>query len=146
MVEVQICALCRFWEFNYRPRGDYAIGECKRYAPSPTSYVLTMIARFTGETAWATSDIANIELDDNIDYRAEGTEQFEINEWPLVRSCEWCGEFEKRTTPAKVDDSHPDELERHDAATVWEKEAGLNDTGPYVGGVFKNTDSEENDG
>ena len=140
--EVEICARCRFWQFDHRPKHNFAVGECRRHAPIPMSYVMTMIASFTGETGWAVNTMANVEMDpkeeETLDRGAEGTEQFEVHQWPIVQANDWCGDFDKRTTKVQLDIGRPDRNNRMNAAEKWEKDVGLNDTGPWVGQAFSN--------
>lgn len=132
-----ICARCRFWEFSYRPQNDFATGECRRHAPIPQSYVLARIAQLLGQIAWATEEDANIKHEKDGDYEGGGTNLYELNEWPITGSYQCCGEFEAREKPAPVNDSHPFDKARMEAAAVWEKEVGLSNDGPWVGTKFK---------
>jgi hypothetical protein len=121
----EICGRCRFWEFTHKPEDDYAWGECRRHSPRPTSFVLSIIAKNTGGTAWATEEIAKIEHHSEDDYLVESTEQFEINEWPHVQCDEWCGEFERAIEGPLPSGNRPYIKGRLNEAALWEKEVGL---------------------
>ena len=121
----EICGRCRFWEFIYKPDNDFAYGECRRHAPRPTSFVLGIIAKNTGSTAWAAEEIAKIEHHQEDDYLVESTEQFEVNEWPRVQCDEWCGEFELAKSQRSLSGYRPNIKERLEEARHWEIEAGL---------------------
>ena len=121
----EICGRCRFWEFVCKTADDLAWGECRRRAPQPTQFLLSIIAKNTGATRWAVEESATIEHDDNDDYLVETTEQYEVNEWPLVQCDEWCGEFEPAKDRTSLGGYRPYITERLDEAIQWEKEVGL---------------------
>jgi hypothetical protein len=119
------CGKCRFWEFSYRPKEDYAWGECRRHAPQPTQFLLSVIAKNTGGIRWAVEESANIEHEDNDDYVVETTEQYEVNEWPHTQCDEWCGEFELAADRTSLSGFRPDQQQRMTDAALWEQEVGL---------------------
>jgi len=121
----EICGRCRFWEFIHKPKDDCAWGECRRHAPQPAQFLFGIIAKNTGATRWAVEESATIEHDDNDDYLVETTEQYEVNEWPLVKCDEWCGEFEPVKNRTSLGGYRPYITERLDEAIQWEKEVGL---------------------
>lgn len=136
----EICAVCRYWNFLHAVEHDYSKGECRRRAPSPSLHVLSMIARFCGETAIATSITANLELDESpwIDRLAECVGQADAK-WPVTMSFEWCGEFERRQHEAPTvpghEDHDPDFWVRADMASRWEEERKAKALAPSPAGA-----------
>jgi hypothetical protein len=141
--DVPACCTCKFWEFSWRPKDNYAEGECHRYAPRPIPYAVTQMTQLLGAVAWATETAANIEHDEFMDYRADTTEHQELWEWPLTRAAHWCGDYSKRKSLADVKDSHPALKARFKRADQWEKQVGLDGSGPWVGTKFKEHDERK---
>lgn len=70
-------------------------GECRRRAPIPQPFIAVITAQLAGSIAWATEAAANIphtKWGGGSDYHVEGTDVFEIDEWPLTAIDDWCGD------------------------------------------------------
>jgi hypothetical protein len=120
-----ICGRCRFWEFSHKPEDDLAWGECRRHAPRPTQFLISIIAKNTGGIRWAVEESANVEHENENYYCVETTEQYEVKEWPHVQCDEWCGEFEPAKDRTSLSGFRPDSKERLSEAILWEQEVGL---------------------
>jgi hypothetical protein len=128
----EFCGLCRYWEFDHRPFGRNALGECHRHAPVPGQQVMSLIAQLLGHVAFNTAAAANLDSKDaeELFHETELHSSFQVHEWPITESSEWCGDFALRAGPAPLDSSRPLSTERAAAADQWEASVGLNDTGP----------------
>jgi len=95
------CDRCYFWEPDgYAPwkdaHPDEWKGGCHRKAPCVYQGLVSDVARLIGAIAWATEETANIEHDDDVDYRCEARSQHELGDWPRTDAAEWCGDFKAK--------------------------------------------------
>jgi hypothetical protein len=78
-------------DFNdHTPRG-----QCRRRAPIPQPFIVVLTGQLAGSIAWATEAAANIphaEEEWGTDYHVDGTDVYEIDEWPLTTVNHWCGD------------------------------------------------------
>ena len=89
------CERCRFWEADKHIKGladEDQEGECHRHGPRiPHHSQLVAL----GMIAWAVEELANIEHDEDFDYRFDLAET-PIYDWPRICAHDWCGEFQER--------------------------------------------------
>ena len=87
----QRCGNCVYWEPSQH--GDKHEGDCHCRAPTTQHYVVSLIGKLAGATAWAAEESANVEHDEQwTDYRLEDAKNHWVC-WPRTFDSQWCGDF-----------------------------------------------------
>ena len=111
------CADCIYW-YTESWRVEKAVlndedindhtprAQCRRKAPIPQPFITVITGQLAGSIAWATEAAANIphtKSGAGADYHVEGADVYEIDEWPMTKVDDWCGEGRSGRKPMSAE-------------------------------------------